>query len=74
MLIREGKGRNAETREEQSRNNSAALGQSPVSVGSSVLSDTLQPQGLQPASRLCPWDFPGKNTGVGSHSLFQGIL
>ena len=24
--------------------------------------------------RLCPWDSPGKNTGVGSHSLLQGIF
>ena len=23
---------------------------------------------------LCPWDFPGKNTGVGCHFLLQGIL
>ena len=24
---------------------------------------------------LCrPWDFPGKNTGVGCHFLFQGIF
>ena len=23
---------------------------------------------------LCPWDFPGKNTGVGSHSLLQEIV
>ena len=23
---------------------------------------------------LCPWDFPGENTGVGSHSLLQGIV
>ena len=22
---------------------------------------------------LCPWDFPGKNTGVGCHFLLQGI-
>ena len=22
----------------------------------------------------CPWDFPGKNTGVGSHSLLQSIF
>ena len=22
----------------------------------------------------CPWDFPGKNTGVGWHALFQGIF
>ena len=30
---------------------------------------TLQPHGLKPARLLCPWDFLGKNTGVGSHSL-----
>ena len=24
------------------------------------------------ARLLCPWDFPGKVTGVGSHSLLQG--
>ena len=23
---------------------------------------------------LCPWDSPGKNTGVGCHCLFQGIF
>ena len=23
---------------------------------------------------LCPWSSPGKNTGVGSHSLLQGIF
>ena len=23
---------------------------------------------------LCLWDFPGKNTGVGGHFLFQGIF
>ena len=34
----------------------------------------LLPKGLQPASLLCPWDFPGKNTGVGCHFLFQGIF
>ena len=28
----------------------------------------LQPHGLQPTRLLCPWDFPGKNTGVGCHS------
>ena len=33
------------------------------------------PHGLQPSARfLCPWDFPGKNTGVGCHSLLQGIF
>ena len=30
--------------------------------------------GLEPARLLCPWDFSGKNTGVGSHFLLQGIF
>ena len=34
----------------------------------------LQPHGLYPTWFLCPWDFPGKNTGVGCHFLFQGIF
>ena len=32
----------------------------------SVMSDSLQPTRF-----LCPWNFPGKNTGVGCHFLFQ---
>ena len=36
----------------------------------SVRSDSLRPHGLQPARLLHPWDFPGKNTGVGCHRLF----
>ena len=43
------------------------------SVGRSVLSDSLQPHELWPARLLCPWDSPGKNTGVGCHFLLQGI-
>ena len=27
-----------------------------------------------PSSSLCPWDFPGMNTGVGCHFLPQGIF
>ena len=38
------------------------------------MSDSLQPYGLQPTRVLCPWDFPGKNTGVGCHFLLQGIF
>ena len=34
----------------------------------------LRPHGLQPSRLLCPWDFPGKNTGVGFHFLLQGIF
>ena len=28
--------------------------------------------GLQPTRLLCPWNFSGKNTGVGCHSLLMG--
>ena len=38
------------------------------------VSDSLQIHWLQPARLLCPWDFPGKNTGVGCHFLLQGIF
>ena len=41
---------------------------------SSVVSDSLRPHGLQPTRFLRPWDFPGKNTGVGCHFLFQEIF
>ena len=30
--------------------------------------------GLQPTRLLCPWDFPGKSTGMGCHSLLQEIF
>ena len=40
----------------------------------SVVSNSLQPHGLQPPRLLCPQDFPGKNTGVCSHYLLQGDL
>ena len=33
----------------------------------SVMSDSLQPHGLQPTRLFGPWDFPGKSTGVGCH-------
>ena len=37
-----------------------------------VVSDPFLPHGL---NRLfCPWDSPGKNTGLGSHFLLQGIF
>ena len=45
-----------------------------VCVSSSVMSDSLWPHGLQPAKLLCPWDFPGKNTGVGCHFFLQRIF
>ena len=39
-----------------------------------AMSDSLQPHGLQPTRLLCPWNFPGKNTGVGCHLLLWGNL
>ena len=35
---------------------------------------SLRPYGLQPTRLLCPWDSPDKSTGVGCHSLLQGIF
>ena len=43
-------------------------------VSPSVMSNSLWSHGLQPVRFLCPWDFPGKNAGVGSHFLLQGIF
>ena len=40
----------------------------------SVVSDSLQLHGLQSTRLLCPQNSLGKNTGVGSHSLLQGIF
>ena len=40
----------------------------------SAVSDSLPPHVVKPARLLCPWDFPGKNTGVGCHALLQGIF
>ena len=37
----------------------------------SVVSDSMRPQRRQPTRLPCPWDSPGKNTGVGCHFLLQ---
>ena len=37
----------------------------------SVVSNSSRPHGLQPTRLSCPWDFPGKSTGVGCHCLLQ---
>ena len=39
-----------------------------------VMSDTLRFYGLYPTRILCPWGFPGKDTGVSCHALLQGIF
>ena len=40
----------------------------------SVVSNPQGPHGLQPSRLLCPWDFPGKSTGVGCHCLLRLTL
>ena len=45
-----------------------------VCVSCSVVSNSLQPHGLQPSRFLRPWDSPSKNTGVGCHFLLHGIF
>ena len=37
----------------------------------SVVSDSVRPHRRQPTRLLCPWDSPGKNTGVGCHFLLH---
>ena len=37
----------------------------------SVVSDSVRPHRRQPTRLRCPWDSPGKNTGVGCHFLLQ---
>ena len=35
------------------------------------MSNSVRPHRRQPNRLLCPWDSPGKNTGVGCHFLLQ---
>ena len=35
------------------------------------MSDSVRPHRRQPTRLCCPWDSPGKNTGVGCHFLLQ---
>ena len=37
----------------------------------SVVSDSVRPHRRQPTRPPCPWDSPGKNTGMGCHFLLQ---
>ena len=39
----------------------------------SAVSDSSWPHGLQPTRLPHPWDFPGKNTGVGCHHLLRSL-
>ena len=44
---------------------------SSVYFSHSVVSDSVRPHRLKPIRLLCPWDSPGKNTGVGCHFPLQ---
>ena len=37
----------------------------------SVVSNSVRPHRWKPIRLPCPWDSPGKNTGVGCHFLLQ---
>ena len=43
------------------------------SVSRSVMSDSLQPHGLQPARLLCPWDSPSQKTGTDIYTLLMCV-
>ena len=43
-------------------------------VSCSVMSDSFLPHELSSTRLLCPWNSPGKNTGVGFHFLLQRIF
>ena len=45
-----------------------------VCVSCSVMSESSQLRGLEPARLLCPRHSPGKNIGEGCHALLQGIF
>ena len=44
------------------------------SASQSVVWDSLRSSGPQTARFLCQWNFPGKDTGMSSRSLLQGIF
>ena len=46
----------------------------PAVLWRSDKSDSLQLHGLLPTRLLCPWYFPGKNTGVGCHFFLEGFI
>ena len=42
-----------------------------VYVSEKIVSNSVRPQRWQPNRLPCPWDSPGKNTGVGCYFLLQ---
>ena len=50
-----------------------ALSEGGSAVQSLICVCLFGPHGWQPTRLLCPWDSPGKNTGVGCHALLQDV-
>ena len=42
-----------------------------AAAAKSLVFNSVRPHRRQPTRPLCPWDPPGKNTGVGCHFLLQ---
>ena len=42
-----------------------------IAAAAKSLHDSVQPHRRKPTRLPCPWDSPGKNTGVGCHCLLQ---
>ena len=49
------------------------LGSAAVAAANSVVSDSVRPHRRQPTRLLCPWDFPGKSTGLRGPAKFSLI-
>ena len=68
------RGSRKQGREENCSHSCCTVAECCAVLSRSLVSDPLRPCGLQPAGLLCPWDSPGKSTGVGFHALLQGIF
>ena len=55
-------------------NGAYLLGDESERVSRSVRFSSVRPRGLQPVRLPWPWDSPGQNTGVSTHSLLRGIF
>jgi len=49
----------------------AAVGAAVSLQSCPIVSNSVRPHRWQPTTLPCPWDSPGKNTGVGCHFLLQ---
>ena len=45
-----------------------------VCLGTQSCLTLCDPMDCSPPGFLCPWDCPGKNTGMGYHAILQGIF